>query len=500
MLPVALSATLMYGFDFNVVNVAIPSVRHDLHAGPASLELVVGGYAFTYAAGLVTGGRLGDLFGYRTMFLAGMAGFTVASVACGLAGTPGELVAARLVQGLTAAAMVPQVFALITSVFPVEERTRALAWFSVTASLSGLLGQVVGGLLLDANVFGLGWRVAFFVNLPVGVIVLGLARRLLPRTTSLRRPSLDPVGVVAVSGSLALALIPLTLGRGEGWPPWTWVLLAASAPAMILALVYERRLAGRGGDPLVDLALVRLRTFGAGLGIAAAFMAYFTSSVFVMSLLLQDGLGLTPLQAGLSFAPMALLAMAAPFLGRRMIITFGAPTAIVCGCVVNTVATALLASLLALQGGNVSVGWLIAGLGLVGLGNTFILPTYLGAALSDVRPDQAGAASGTLNTTQQFAGSAGLAIIGAVFFTALGPHPGRAQYAHAAQIAIWIDLGLVIAMAALTAFLPRGSATPDRPTRPASTHASTPASTHASTPASIPASAPAAIAPATERR
>nr|WP_083419284.1 MFS transporter [Pseudofrankia sp. BMG5.36] len=161
----------MYGFDFNVVNVAIPSVRHDLNAGTASLELIVGGYAFAYATGLVTGGRLGDLFGYRTMFLVGVAGFTVASVACGMAGTPGELVAARLVQGLTAAAMVPQVLALITHVFPVEERTRALAWFSVTASLSGLLGQVLGGLLLDANVLGLGWRVIFFMNLPVGVIV-----------------------------------------------------------------------------------------------------------------------------------------------------------------------------------------------------------------------------------------------------------------------------------------------------------------------------------------
>ncbi|MGF7237421.1 MAG: MFS transporter [Frankia sp.] len=479
MLPIALSAMLMYGFDFNVVNVAIPSLRHDLHAGPASLELIVGGYAFTYAAGLVTGGRLGDLFGYRTMFLVGMAGFTLASVACGLSGTPGELVAARLVQGLTAAAMVPQVLALITSVFPVEERTKALAWFSVTASVSGLLGQVLGGLLLDANVFGLGWRVVFFVNLPVGVIVLALARRLLPRTTSTRRPSLDPVGVVAVSGSLALALIPLTLGRGVGWPPWTWAMLAASAPAMIGALAYERRLAGRGGDPLVDLPLFQLRSFTAGLGIAVAFMAYFTSSVFVMSLLLQDGLGLTPLQAGLSFAPMALLASAAPFLGRRLITAFGPGPAVRCGCAINIIANALLAGLLGFQGGHVSVGWLVAGLGLVGLGNTFILPTYLGAALSDVRPDQAGAASGTLNTTQQFAGSAGLAIIGAVFFTALGSHPGRAQYAHAAQTAIWIDLGLVIAMAALAALLPRTAAAANRPSPPPGTLADAPAVTQA---------------------
>jgi EmrB/QacA subfamily drug resistance transporter len=485
MLPVALAGLLMYGFDANVVNVAIPSIRHDLHAGQGSLELIVGGYAFTYAAGLVTGGRLGDMLSYRTMFLGGMTGFTLASVACGLAATPGEFVGARLAQGLTAAAMVPQILALITNVFPVEERTRALAWFSVTAAVSGLLGQVLGGLLLNVDVFGLGWRVVFFINLPVGLVVLVFARRLLPGGRSARRPALDLVGVVAVSGSLASALVPLALGRGEGWPPWTWALLAASVPAMLLALAYERRLAARGGEPLFPLPLFRYRSFSAGLGIAVAFMAYFVTGLFVMSLLLQDGLGLSPLAAGLCFAPMALVAMAAPFVGRRLIMIFGAPTAIVCGCSITAVGTALLAGALAVQGGHVDVGWLVAGLGLTGLGNTFILPTYLGAALSEVRPHQAGAASGMINTTQQFAGSAGLAIIGTVFFSALGSRPGRADYAHAAQITLWIDFGLVVAMAALTAFLPRGSGTADRPRAAAPSAAAAP-----------PVTAPPATAPA----
>lgn len=288
LLPVVLAALFMYGFDLNVVNVAVPSLQHDLHAGQAALELIVGGYAFTYAAGLMTGGRLGDLLGYRTMFLLGMAGFTVASTLCGLAQTPRQLVGARLLQGLTAAAMVPQILSLITVTFPAGERPRALAWFGVTAAVSGVFGQVLGGILLVTDAFGLGWRSVFFLNLPVGLVVLTFALRLLPRTAIERRPSLDLVGLVGITASLALAQVPLVLGREEGWPLWTWVLLAVSVPAMVLTLGYERRLARRGGNPLLDLSLFASRTFSSGLCVSIAFMAYFTSSIFVFSLLLQN--------------------------------------------------------------------------------------------------------------------------------------------------------------------------------------------------------------------
>src|SRR5579885_1454367 len=187
-LPVLLSATFMYGFDGNAVNVAIPSLQQDLHAGQVALELVVGGYAFSYAMGLVTGGRLGDLLGHRRMFLTGMAGFTVASVLCGLAQNSAELVGARFIQGLTAAVMVPQVLALITSIFPAAERPKALSWFGVVMGLCGIAGQVLGGLLLTVQLFDLGWRVIFFVNLPIGIVVFALAWRLLPRVAPQRRP------------------------------------------------------------------------------------------------------------------------------------------------------------------------------------------------------------------------------------------------------------------------------------------------------------------------
>jgi EmrB/QacA subfamily drug resistance transporter len=455
LLPVTLAAVVVYGFDTNVVNVALPALQRELGAGPVALELVVGGYAFAYAAGLVTGGRLGDLLGHRRMFLLGLAAFTGASVLCGLAGTATELVLARLLQGLAAAAMVPQVLALITTNFGGPQRLRALAWFGVSGAMSGVLGQVLGGLLLVADVFGLGWRAVFLLNLPVGAVVYALAHRVLPRMAPARRPAFDPAGVVAVSGALALALVPLIVGRAEGWPWWTLVLLVASVPAAALALAYERRLARRGGNPVLDLTLFGHRSFSAGLGVAVAFMAFFGSSIFVTSLLLQNGLGLSPLQAGLAFVPFCLLGVVAPLLGGRLVAAIGPAAVIRIGCAVDAAAIVLMATLLSTRGAVVDVPWLVVGLALIGLGNTLILPTYLGVTLAAVRPEQAGAASGTLNTTQQFAGAAGLAVIGTIFFAALGADPHAPQYAGAAATTLWIDLALVAAMAGLTVLVPR---------------------------------------------
>jgi MFS family permease len=218
MLPVVLMAMFMAGFDIWVVNVAAPSLQRDLHVSDAALQLIVGGYAFMYASGMVTGGRLGDLLGYRRMFMIGVASFATASLLCGLAQSPAELVTARLLQGLTGAAMVPQVLALITAIFPVSERSRALSWFGVTIGLSFVSGQILGGLLLQANVLGLTWRPIFLVNVPVGALALIAAVLVVPRAGGQRRPRLDPVGALGVSAALALALVPLTLGHDEGWP------------------------------------------------------------------------------------------------------------------------------------------------------------------------------------------------------------------------------------------------------------------------------------------
>lgn len=468
MLPVVLSATFMSGFDVNVVNVAVPALQHDLHAGQAAIELVVAGYAFTYASGLVTGGRLGDLYGYRKLFMLGMALFTVASLLCGLAQSPGQLVAARLVQGLTASAMVPQVLALITATFPASERPRALSWLGVVIGLGGIAGQVIGGLLLNADLFGLGWRVIFFVNVPVGALVLGFAARLVPATRSDRRPRLDPIGVIGISGSLALALVPLALGREQGWPLWTWISLAASVPVMAAALLWERRLTARGGQPLLDLSLFRARSFSAGLTINVAFMAYFISFILVLSLLLQSGTGLSPLQAGLAYLPLALLTMATSIFGRPFVVKYGV-TILAAGTAAIGLGILAIAIELQTLGADFTVLWTVAPFSVMGLGGGVVLPSMIGVVLTGVRPDQAGAASGVITTSQQFAGAAGVAALGAVFFSVLGSHPTRAGYAHAAAVAVWIDLALIVVMLLLTALLPHPRPAAAAPAAPAAT-------------------------------
>ncbi|MEX5709864.1 MFS transporter [Parafrankia sp. FMc6] len=215
-LPVILIASFMSLFDVFVVNVAAPSIGSDLNASNAGLELVVGGYSFTYAAALVTGGRLGDRFGRRRIYLLGMAVFTAASALCGLAPNEAVLIGGRLLQGAGAAAMVPQVLALISVTFPPPERPRAFAFFGVTIGLGGVCGQVLGGVLLDLDIFGLGWRPIFLVNVPIGLAALVGARRLVRESRSARAERLDPVGLGTLTLGIGLVLVPLTLGRDEG--------------------------------------------------------------------------------------------------------------------------------------------------------------------------------------------------------------------------------------------------------------------------------------------
>ncbi len=458
MLPVILVASLMASFDYMVVNVAAPSLQRDLHAGSAALELVVAGYGFTYAAAMVTGGRLGDLFGHRRLFLLGMSGFTLASLGCGLAGTAGELVGARMVQGLTAAAMVPQVLALISRVFPAGERARAISWFGVALGVGGTAGQVLGGLLLQADLWGLGWRVIFLVNLPIGLVTVVLAGRWLPVTRADRQPRLDPLGSLGLSAALALVLVPLALGRQAGWAPWIWLLLAAAVPVGAATLRWERRLAARGAEPLLDPALFAARSFSAGLVVTVAFMAGFGSFMFVLTLLAQGGLGLDALRTGLAFLPLGLLTMASSLAGRRLVARYGLRV-LVAGNLLTITGMLLLAAELHLRGAAMTQSWLLAPLGLVGLGCGLTVPALVGSVLSGVRPDQAGAASGVLSTAQQFAGAAGVAVLGSVFFAVLGGHPGRAEFVRAAQWALLLDLLLVVGATALIALLrPRPAA------------------------------------------
>jgi EmrB/QacA subfamily drug resistance transporter len=450
MLATLLSATFMSGFDANAVNVALPSLHRELGAGSAALELVIGGYLFTYASFLITSGRLGDIFGHRRLFMAGMAGFAVTSLLCGLAQSSSQLVVARLLQGATAAAMVPQVIALIAATFPAKDRARAFSWLGVVIGVAGVCGQVLGGVLLDANLFGWTWRPIFFVNVPIGAVTLVLAARLIPSVgPSAQRPKLDPGGAVLISGALALALVPLSIGRQEGWPAWAWACLAAAVPALALALWWERRQTA----PLVNLALFRRRSLNIGLLMYVAFMSFFVSMTFALSLLLQSGLGLSPLRAGLTFAPFALLAMVAALFSQKVTALLG-QRALTVGALLSSLGMFGLGLEMVVLHGGITAWWMQLPLCVIGLGNGLMLPLFVGVTMSDVRPTEAGSASGLLTTTQQFSGALGLAAMGAVFFAVLGSRTSADGYASSAASVMWIGMGLLLVLAALTLTIP----------------------------------------------
>jgi MFS family permease len=454
MLPVVLVATLMAQVDLFAVNMATPAFHRELGAGSSALELIVGGYAFTYATGLITGGRMGDLLGYRRMFLGGMAAFTVASLLCGLAQSAPQLVAARLLQGLTAAAMVPQVLALITAVFRPAERPRAMSWFGVTMGTGAVLGQVLGGVLLHANVFGLGWRAIFLVNVPIGILTVAAGARLVGDVRSSRRPRFDLGGTVGISGSLALALVPLVIGRAEGWPVWSWICLALSIPAMTASILWERALMARGGQPLLDLSLFKNRTFNVGLIANVCTFGSFFSFVFVLTLVLQLGLDLDPMTAGLTFAPMSTAFAVASVMARRFVARFGGGVVVV-GVVI--IALGLLGVVLVTHaaGSSLTAGMLIGPMAVVGLGSGIGVPALAGAVLAGVAPTSAGAASGLLTTSQQFASAAGIAVLGGVFFAVLATSTSTSAYGSALQWEASLSLVLAIGAAFVSRALPR---------------------------------------------
>lgn len=419
MLPVVLTAMFMAQFDLYVVNVALPVLQRDLTASEASLELIVGGYAFAYAAGLITGGRLGDHFGHRSAFLTGMLGFGAASLLCGSAQSSTQLVVFRLLQGITAAVLVPQVLALITRSFPPAERGKALSWFGVTMGVGAIAGQVLGGVLLNFDILGLGWRIIFLVNVPIALTTAALGLRTLPRHERRAPTSFDLPGAVGITASLSMVLVPLVLGRSEDWAPWTWLCLALSVPVLLLTMIRERNLERRGERPMVPLSLFREKAFSLGLGTSIALFAAFFSVVFTLTLVLQNGLGLTPLMAGLTFAPLGVAFAVASIAAKRQIAKRG-PAVIAVGAAVVIVGLSLLIAILLVEGNDLSAPMLITPMILIGFGNGTAVPALIGAVLANIDSQHAGSAAGVLTTAQQFSSALGIAAIGTVFFSVLG--------------------------------------------------------------------------------
>ena len=437
--PVALT-TLLFGaflpmLSFFIINVALPAIGSDLQAGAGELQLVVGSYGIANATLLVVGGRLGDGFGRKRLFIFGLVGFTVMSLICAIAPTIGVLLAARVVQGAAAAAMTPQVLASISSLLTGEHRARAMAMFGVAGGAAAALGQILGGVLVEADVFGLGWRSVFLVNVPVGLVALVAAFKLLPETRADRAQRVDLVGAGLLALALVLLLLPLTEGRPLGWPLWTWLSLAATIPAVGLLGVHQHRSEKAGSAPLIPPSVLRLRPMRIGLLLAVGFFTTFGGFMFVFALATQGEAGMSPLEGGLSLLPMAVGFLITSIYGPRLQQRYGAGL-ILRGWIIQAVGYAVLAVVALTLWPDVTTWTLAAPMLIAGFGSGLVMVPLMGVVVGQVPPAQAGLGSGILLTSQQTCLALGAATVGTAYLSLAGTSWGQGGALAAVALAI----------------------------------------------------------------
>ena len=413
-LATVVAAQFMFGVDAFIVNVAIPTIATELHASAAQIEAVIAIYLIAYATLVVTGGRLGDIYGARNVFISGVAGFTVTSLWCGLAQSGPELIAARLAQGATAALMVPQVLATIHLLFADASRARAFGIYGIVLGLAGAAGFLLGGILVTLDLAGLGWRAVFFVNVPFGAVIIAAAWKIMPSFQRRAGTRLDIPGAIVLFTGLLCLIGPLLFGHDLHWSPLTWLAMAAGVGIVAAFLRLERAVARRGGMPLIDLALLSDKAFMRGL--AAVFFFFFANLSFylVMTMYMQKGLQIPPLQAGLVFLPLALtFVIASRHSGMRA--KHRGTLVLIEGCAVQIAGLAAL--VMAIEWIDTPSAMVLAlVLTIFGYGQGLVMAPLSSAVLSTVKPVSAGAASGIYGTTAQIANAAGVAAIGAVYF------------------------------------------------------------------------------------
>jgi len=416
--------------DFFIVNVSLPSIHESLGATSGEIQLVVSAYASGYAVLLITGGRLGDLYGRRRLFLLGMALFTLANAACGVAASPMMLILGRLVLGLSAAILVPQVLASIRALYDdPRELARALGFYGVMMGLSAAVGQFLGGALVQWDLLGLSWRLVFLAKIPVSLAILLAGWLVVPETGSRRAVPLDLGGAGLVSLALASVVIPLSEGRGLGWPVWVFVLLAAAPALIVWFLWHEDRLASRGGMPLLDLSLFRIASFRRGVVIATLF--FFTTSFYLLfSVYQQEGRGLDPLHTGLAIVPYGIGLFLGPFAGALLQRFHSRLLALGMSVQVGGYASIAVMVALGLAGWPTTLAVFVAG-----FGQGIAFPRLYIMALGEVPSHQAGLASGIVNSGLQVGAAVSVAAIGSLFFAMLGPAPDERAYAHAFSVA-----------------------------------------------------------------
>jgi MFS family permease len=411
-LAVMIGGQFMLVVDAFIVNVAIPSIQADLQASGGAMQALIAVYQIGFATLVITGGRLGDMFGRRRLFLVGLLGFTAASMECGLAGSSAMLIAARLAQGAAAALMSPQVLATIHVLFPDAARSRAFAIFGITLGLGGATGFLLSGWLIQLDIGGLGWRTVFFVNVPVGLALAAATVVLMPADTGRRTGTLDLRGTAVLFAGLLCLIGPVLAARDLHYAWWLWGAEAIGAAMMVVFLRQERRVEQAGGVPLVDLALLEDRTFLLGTAATACFFAANMSVYLVVTLFLQGSLGWSAFEAGCSVLPLALAFVVASRHGASRAAARGG-RALIEGCLLE--AAGLMAVALVVTDGAAPIPLILA-LSVFGYGQGLVMAPLFGTVLIAVRHAHAGSGAGTLTLVQQTANAAGVAVIGGLYF------------------------------------------------------------------------------------
>jgi EmrB/QacA subfamily drug resistance transporter len=442
----ALAVTLAAGFmtllDVSIVNVALPSIQHGLHASSAGVQWVVSGYALAFGLALVAGGRLGDLLGRRRMFLIALTAFVLTSAAAGAAPTEALLVTARLAQGLAAGMLTPQNSGLIQDLFRGAERGRAFGMLGSTIGISTAAGPVIGGLIITAFGAADGWRWVFYVNVPIGIVALGLAAKLVPparaRAVGLRR-QIDFGGIVLLGLAVLGVMLPIVQGGGT---PLLWLLVVAGAGFGFWFVRWEWRRIERGGAPLLDLRLFRRAAgFAPGLALATIYFCGFSGIWLVMSLFFQNGLGYTPLQSGLSVTPFAIGSSVSALLAGRLVARWGRWLTI-CGlCLIGIGLVAVAVILLLTKGEHAGLA-IAAPLFVAGVGGGAVISPNTTLTLACVPPGMGGAAGGALQTGQRIGTAIGTAVLASVLRGVATSHD---RYPAAAAVALAVTVGFILA-------------------------------------------------------
>ncbi|MBS7457162.1 MFS transporter [Coralloluteibacterium stylophorae] len=442
-LAVLLTGTLLPPLDFFIVNVALPAIRADLGASADVSQLVISVYAAAYAVTLILGGRLGDLHGRKRVFLGGMLGFGIASTLCGLAPSPGVLVAGRLLQGISAAVMAPQSLASIHALFPAGEKSRALSLYGATFGLASVAGQLLGGVLVSASPWGLGWRSVFLVNLPVIALAVPAALALMRESRPERAARLDVRGALLLAAGLLALVVPVIEGREHRWPWWCLALLGVSGPLLLVFWRHEVRQEAAGGTPLILPSLLAVR--GLRRSLASTFFFYALAAFFlVFAIYEQAGLGRDAFAAGLAILPLGIGFLLGPLCSPRIAAYLGPRTAAF-GMVLEVLGLVMAATLV----GAGAPSWLALPLFAIGAGQGIALPALVRSSVDHVDARWAGLASGLVNATLQIGAAIWVAMIGGVFFAiapdGAGAHDVRLGFA-AASLAIAAALAVAAAL------------------------------------------------------